>query len=101
MTGLVVSAGAARGAGGRGRSPASPPGDDAGLCDQLRAYLKCRSRSVDPPPLLAEAWDRFYDLYAPRIRGYLNRLGLPDADRDDCLQDVWRRRGRPSGGSPL
>jgi hypothetical protein len=51
------------------------------LCDKLQAYLGCRSLSVDPPPSLADAWDRFYDFYTPRIRGFLNRTGLPEADR--------------------
>jgi len=59
------------------------------LCDKLKAYLECRSRNVAPPPPLAEAWDHFYQFYAPRIRGFLSRSGLPEADREDCLQDVW------------
>jgi hypothetical protein len=53
--------------------PASPPDDDADLCDRFQAYLKCRSRSVDPSPSLADVWDRFYDFYTPRIREWFDR----------------------------
>jgi RNA polymerase sigma-70 factor (ECF subfamily) len=60
------------------------------LCNKLKAYLRCRSRSVNPPPTLAEAWDHFYAFHTPRIRRFLSRSGLPEADREDCLQDVWR-----------
>ena len=72
-----------------GKCPASAPDGDLDLCKQLQAYLMCRSRNVDPPPTLAEAWDRFYDFYTPRILRFLSRSGLPEADREDCLQDVW------------
>jgi RNA polymerase sigma-70 factor (ECF subfamily) len=74
-----------------GRSSTGPPLDEEVLCIQLRAYLECRSRNVDPPPHLAEAWDRFYDLYTPRIRAFLRRFSLSEADREDCLQDVWSK----------
>ena len=56
-----------------GAHPASPPDGDVALCNKLQAYLGCRSRNVDPPPTLAEAWDHFYDFYTPRIRGFLSR----------------------------
>jgi len=71
-----------------GQGSTGSPLDEEDLWVKLRAYLECRCRNVDPPPPLAEAWDRFYDLYAPRIRAFLRRFGLPEADREDCLQDV-------------
>jgi RNA polymerase sigma-70 factor (ECF subfamily) len=74
-----------------GRGFTGPPLDEEGLCVQLRAYLECRSRHVDPPPPLVEAWDRFYDLYTPRIRAFFRRFRLSAADREDCLQDVWSK----------
>jgi RNA polymerase sigma-70 factor, ECF subfamily len=74
-----------------GQSATDPPLDKEDLCGKIRAYLECRSRHVDPSPLLAEAWDRFYNLYTPRIRAYLRRFRLPEADREDCLQDVWSK----------
>ena len=88
MTRLNV-ADATRDPGRPGRCPTSAADGDADLCDRLKAYLECRSRSVDPPPTLAQAWDHFYDAYTPRIRGFLRRSGLPEADREDCLQEVW------------
>ncbi len=59
------------------------------LLDALKSYLICRSRGVEPPPPLAEAWQDFYEYYAPRIRTFLRRWALSEADRNDCLQDVW------------
>ena len=69
---------------------ASPLGGDVDLCNKLKDYLQYRSRSVNPPPTLAEAWDQFYAFHTPRIWRFLSRSGLPEADREDCLQDVWR-----------
>jgi hypothetical protein len=63
---------------------------DEDLIGQLKDYLACRLRSMDPPPPFAEAWDRFYATNTPRIRAFLKRGGLPAADREDCLQEVWR-----------
>ncbi len=36
--------------------------DEAGpeFLEEIKAYLDCRSRGVDPPPPLAEAWEGFY-----------------------------------------
>jgi RNA polymerase sigma-70 factor, ECF subfamily len=57
--------------------------------DQIKAYLDCRSRGVPPPAALTQAWEGFYGFYAPRIRAFLKRWCLSEADRNDCLQDVW------------
>ncbi len=64
------------------------PGQE--VLDEIKAYLLCRSRGVEPPPPLAEAWNGFYQHYAPRIRTFLRRWALSEADRNDCLQDVWQ-----------
>ena len=74
-----------------GQGSTGPPLDEEDLWVKLRAYLECRSRNIDPPRPLAEAWDRFFDLYAPRIRAFLTKFRLPEADREDCLQDVWSK----------
>lgn len=37
-----------------------------------------------------EAWERFVDLYAPLIYGFLRKRGLQDADAADLTQDVLR-----------
>jgi RNA polymerase sigma factor (sigma-70 family) len=66
--------------------PPEPPED---LCEKLKAYLDFRSRNVDPPSPLVEAWDDFYQTQTPRIREFLRRSALPEADLEDCLQSVW------------
>ena len=57
--------------------------------EAIKAYLECRSRGVEPISGLAEAWEGFYAFYDPRIRKFLGRWALSDADRSDCLQEVW------------
>lgn len=37
-----------------------------------------------------EAWERFVDLYAPLVYGFLRKRGLQDADAADLTQDVLR-----------
>ena len=66
--------------------------DDFGekFLDALKSYLECRCRGAEPPPHLVEAWNRFYGSYAPRVRAFLRRSGLPRADRSDCSQEVWK-----------
>ena len=34
------------------------------------------------------AWADFYRIYAPLVRNYTRRLGLPDADADDAVQEI-------------
>src|SRR4051812_14542625 len=79
-------------AGTRGHGMAVRSLDEAGResLDKIKAYLDCRSRGVTPPPPLAEAWDDFYGYYAPRIRTFLKKWALSEADRNDCLQDFWQ-----------
>lgn len=38
-----------------------------------------------------EAWERFIDLYAPLVYGFLRKRGLQDADAADLTQDVLRQ----------
>src|SRR5579872_192511 len=38
-----------------------------------------------------EAWERFVDLYAPIVYGFLRKRGLQDADAADLTQDVMRQ----------
>lgn len=54
-----------------------------------QAYLECRSRGGEPAALV-EAWRRFYDFYAPRIRSFLRGCGLAEEDVNDCSQEVWQ-----------
>ncbi len=89
MVDLAVSPDAPGNASRAGGSMASSPGRDADLCDQIKAYLEYRSRKIDAPTALADAWDHFYDSYTPQIRRFLRRSGLPEPDQEDCLQIVW------------
>jgi RNA polymerase sigma-70 factor (ECF subfamily) len=36
----------------------------------------------------AESWRRLVDLYTPWLHGWLRRCQIPDADRDDFVQEV-------------
>jgi len=71
-------------------SAKSPEDVDEEFLNKVKSYLECRSRGVDPPPPLVEAWNCFYDTYAPRIKRFLGHRGLADEDRNDCFQDIWK-----------
>ncbi len=77
-------------AGRRRLSVQSPEDLDEDFLNKVKSYLECRSRGVDPAPPLVEAWNHFYDSYAPRIRKFLGQWDLADADRSDCFQDIWQ-----------
>ena len=68
----------------------SPDGLDEGLLTEIQAYLELRSRGLVPPTPLVEAWNRFYEFHAPRIQSFLKGWKLPEADRSDCFQEVWK-----------
>ena len=42
----------------------------------------------------AVAWDRFVALYAPLLRGWLRRSGVPPHEHDDLAQDVFHAIAR-------
>ncbi len=60
------------------------------LVDELKAYLVCRASGVNPPTPLVAVWEQFYGYYAPRIRTFLKRWALSEADRNDCFQEFWQ-----------
>ncbi|MGP0065500.1 MAG: RNA polymerase sigma factor [Isosphaeraceae bacterium] len=68
----------------------SPDCQSEEFLDAIKSYLECRSHGVDPPEHLVETWNQFYHYYAPRMGRYLRGWNLPDADRNDCLQDTWK-----------
>jgi len=59
----------------------------------LTTSLTLLQRLRDPAD--ADAWSRFFELYAPLIESYARALGLSPADaeeaRDECLEVVSRR----------
>ena len=75
----------------RQRMSAQAPEDiDEESLNMVKSYLQCRSRCIDPDPPLVEAWNDFYDTYAPRIRKFIGHWRLADEDQSDCFQDVWK-----------
>ena len=75
----------------RRRVSAQPSEDlDEDFLNKVKSYLECRSRSVEPAPSLVDAWNSFYDAYAPRIKRFLAHWGLAEEDRSDCFQEVWK-----------
>ena len=90
MTGLRINRDATRETGCPEMTRSSPGDVHKQPFGELKAYLECRSRKVDPPAPLVAAWERFYGTYRTRIRAFLGRSGLQEADREDCLQDVWK-----------
>ncbi len=70
----------------------APPPEEQGeeFLEGIKSYLSYRSRGVEPPASMVASWNRFYDYYAPRIAKYLRGWSLPEADRNDCFQDVWK-----------
>ena len=57
------------------------------LMERLRQY-----------PWNAEAWDRFVELYRPKIYGWCRAWGLQEADADDVAQDVIARLTQKMAG---
>ncbi len=65
---------------------AVPAQDDATLVDLMAAVAAKRDR---------EAFGQLFDHFAPRVKGYICRLGVEPASAEDLVQDVmltvWRR----------
>lgn len=63
--------------------------DDVQLSD-TQAYLKARLQNMAPNSVLSAAWDEFYRVYSELVRRFALSCGVPKADLDDCVQNVWR-----------
>lgn len=63
---------------------------DPTLLRDTQAYLACCGQGGQPPPRLAEAWERFYLVFAPLIRAHILVHRLSEADCNDCIQEVWK-----------
>jgi RNA polymerase sigma-70 factor (ECF subfamily) len=82
---------ATREAGHRRVTTRFPAGfDDEEFLEKIKTYLECRTRSVDPAAPLVEAWNCFYDFYAPWVRSFLRKRDLLEEERNDCFQDFWK-----------
>lgn len=59
------------------------------LLQDAQAYLKLLLEDRVPDSVLVVAWEEFYRVYDDLIRRYVVAQGVPQADVDDCVQDVW------------
>ncbi|MGH6917886.1 MAG: sigma-70 family RNA polymerase sigma factor, partial [Geminicoccaceae bacterium] len=73
----------------------------------FNAAMATEARKVDPNPMLADLLDavarrqdraafaRLFEHFAPRVKAYVRRLGVPDQKAEDIAQEVmitvWRR----------
>jgi len=46
-------------------------------------------RAERSPPPSGGPWDAFFARYDPRIRRMVRAWHLPEADADDCVQEIW------------
>jgi RNA polymerase sigma-70 factor (ECF subfamily) len=58
--------------------------------DDVQAYLESRRLGMIPHTRLCDAWEHFYLLHAPLIRTFIAARHLSEADRNDCIQEVWK-----------
>lgn len=67
------------------------PADDVDLMllKSVQAYLSHISQHPVPEVAQRGCWERFYQRYDPFIRRVVRSWHLPDADTDDCIQEVW------------
>jgi RNA polymerase sigma factor (sigma-70 family) len=82
-----VTAGDSQGSGPAGTTPGSLGVDERALfADLVEAVALRRDRT---------AFARLFDWYAPRVKGYLMKLGMSTAEAEEAAQDVlvsvWRR----------
>ena len=79
-----------------GEAAAQPPCPSAGVEDDddalirtVQLYLRRRAERSAAAANDSSGWNRFYELYDPLVRRVARSWGLPDADLDDCVQEVW------------
>src|SRR5262245_31310954 len=62
---------------------------DLQLLQDAQAYLRCRAQRLAPGWRLCQAWEQFYRLCDPLLRGFARASRAPWADLDDCVQLAW------------
>ncbi len=65
----------------------------ADLVQPTRASLLARLRDPDNRPAWEQAWQRFFDQYAPLMLAWCRRWGLQDSDAEDVTANVLLRLG--------
>ena len=74
------------------RKPDSSSGyrkTDPELLRITQEYLELQFRRVAPRSAVVRAWQQFYGTYNEIIRRFALSCGVPKADLDECVQDVW------------
>src|SRR5262245_18058471 len=73
------------------RSEVPDPLDETklSLLGKTQDYLKATMSAQIPDTILSAAWDEFYRIYNELIRRYVRARSVPDAEVEDCVQEVW------------
>jgi RNA polymerase sigma factor (sigma-70 family) len=73
------------------RSEIPDPLDETNLSllGKTQDYLKATMSAQNPDTILSAAWDEFYRIYNELIRRYVRARSIPDAEVEDCVQEVW------------
>jgi RNA polymerase sigma factor (sigma-70 family) len=64
---------------------------DLDLLQRTQAYFQKRKTGVEPSHEESEAFDRFYDLFNPKLESYVRVCRLSPEDAEDCLQEAWTK----------
>jgi RNA polymerase sigma factor (sigma-70 family) len=59
------------------------------LLRDTQAYLRSRARRQVPDGPLCWAWQKFYTDYHPLIRRVVRISRIPEAERENCVQEIW------------
>jgi len=59
------------------------------LLRSTQEYLQALLKDQAPDSLLEESWQEFYRIYSDLVRRFVGAHKVPEADLDDCIQEVW------------
>jgi RNA polymerase sigma factor (sigma-70 family) len=59
------------------------------LLGKTQDYLRAVLAAQNPNSILTAAWDEFYRVYNELIRRYVRARSIPEAEVEDCVQEVW------------
>ena len=66
-----------------------PEKTNLSLLFKTQQYLRELLQRRAPDSLLVAAWSEFYRVYSEIIRRFVRYCKVPDAQVDDCVQEVW------------